>query len=716
MEEQNFNNITVENLYSTYSISYRAYNCCRSNGLLTLFDIAKYYIENGSFLAFRNIGSKTNEELIALCKDYDVKKVKSIKKPFLDDFSAEQLQILKIKYQSLIEQSSARVKHFFGNVSFEQFVDEYLFCYKNLFFIDNIGKTSVLIIKRTIIDDFLDFSEKVKTFDDIDQQFYPISCLYNFSEQEKDFFISFYKAHGHYPMFNLFEKIILNNTSKKNKINLDAIKVFEHKKTYTTKELSIKYNYTRQSISNIVDINYLLKKIPQTTTIIENLSYIDDIIVSNHLVLTNKQTICKILEEENCSLSEQFVILIIQYLFDKYTVLGNIEILGKSDTDWTYFYLLPTNITEYFDFNKYRKDFESTLKNNKEEYEFNIREYLDLSPYWLKDERNTVIDNCIIEVIKKILLFEFDLCNRLDIPEQFGIPAFKRKSPDDVIYNILLDNGKPMHLTEIIKKFKEIISDRYTKPESVRSLLLRNPNIATIKRTSTYTLKEWNNSRQGTIRKRIIEYLVQCNKPVCSNEILDYVKNYFPETTANSIRTTMINDTLHRFVKFKHGQYGLSSKEYDKSYEIIEKHKCNNLQSIDKIEQFVIHNKRFPFSARSDKEEYALYRFWASVLNGKKELTDSEKEKVEHIKNTYSCFPRTKDEYIWYLECQNSLQFLNDVKKDFQVFVKQKNTHQHKWIKENYILFFEARLNEFQSINFDKICTLLEELNVNIFE
>ena len=60
--------IPLETLMEKHDMSVRAFNVCKDNGLLNLGLILHHWHENKSFSKFRNLGRKTELELLNICE------------------------------------------------------------------------------------------------------------------------------------------------------------------------------------------------------------------------------------------------------------------------------------------------------------------------------------------------------------------------------------------------------------------------------------------------------------------------------------------------------------------------------------------------------------------------------------------------------------------------------------------------------------------------
>jgi hypothetical protein len=283
------------------------------------------------------------------------------------------------------------------------------------------------------------------------------------------------------------------------------------------------------------------------------------------------------------------------------------------------------------------------------EYDLNIDDFLSNSACWV-----SVIDldkfDGIVSIVKDILLYEFHLYSNPD--GLITVPATKERNPLDVVYEILQQNGQPMHLNDIFAEFKKVLPEhKYTDPAELRPYLQKHERISYRNRSSIYTLKEWKHIKAGTIRDAIVEFLTKLNLPQTANDITEYVLQHFPETNFASVRTSMFNDTQNRFSFFNDSLFGLASKEYPTEYEEIEWQKRQRKsfeQRLYDFEKFLTENDHFPFSTSENEEESSLYRWWRIANKNTTKLTERQKAEIERINLQYVDFETDKTVYEWF--------------------------------------------------------------------
>lgn len=613
--------ITVEHLRDTNQISVRTANCCVNSGLHSLYEVISYFEKNQSFfkVKIRNAGQKTCLELDDLCKAFI---------PQLEDEkenchrNEEILQVIR----DLSEQERGIM------LSLANLIIE-------------LGK----ILKQK-------------------ERQYGQYC--------SDIFVSdFYEKRCHLPMLWILEQYIKNDKSREIGILTDSFNIFKNQQLHTLDELSTKHNLTRERVRQIRN-NVFHKTFEITDEIIE---YNKSDLVKYGILLQNKDDwsyllgffeemniLCQesfevqnYLKEERCNFSVEFTLQIIAYIFrDIYSLLGGIDVSNKSKT-WDNTFLIKREYSDIFDFEKMRVEFSNILMDNETDCLLNIEDYIANSQCWIKYNYNKT--DFLISIVRDFLLYEFHLYSD-DINGHIKLPANKERKPIDVIYEILQQTGRPMHLDEIFEEFKVILpKHKYTEAAQLRPYLQRHEAISYRNRKSVYTLKEWEHIKTGTIRDAIIEFLLQKDLPQNDDNITQYVLQYFPETNISSVRSSMLIDTQRRFSFYKNNLFGLAIKEYPLEYEEIEQQETQRKsfsQRVFDLEKFIIETDHFPFSSSQDKNEKSLYRWWRLIIKGTTHITNEQKDIVDRIATQYSGYEIDKSNYEWNLNYNKLKCFL----------------------------------------------------------
>lgn len=452
--------ITTNYLRDTNQISARATNYCIRKGLDTFYKILSCFEDNGSYLkahtrsadlvnaGMNNIGRKTLEELDRLC----INIISKIEVENQNDKFDETFKVLN----KLTKQKRERL----------------------VFFVYSIIETEGPII------------EKVRFFS---------NCITNIFR----FAVDFYEDNNHFPMFWILEQYLKYDSTREVKILIDTLAVFQDKQPQKLLKVANKYNLTSERIRQIRnEIFYKTFKI--TNEVIEykkndrlikysqllqnkdDWSYTLELLQGTNYINQESFEIQEYLKKEQCNLSIVLVLQIIAYIFrDKYTLFGG-YIMSSKSMDKAF--IIKKEFTEIFNFEKFIEEFTNHIADNVTEYDLNIDEFLYNSIFWTSKVDLNKFDS-IVNIVKDILQSEFHLYPNID--GLITIPIIKKRSPLNVVYEILKTKGEPMHIDDIFVKFKKILpKHRFNEAARLRPYLSKHEAISCIRRKSIYMLKE----------------------------------------------------------------------------------------------------------------------------------------------------------------------------------------------------------------------------------
>lgn len=711
MLKEDLRNISSSDLLASGKISVRAYNCCDDVQFESLYDIISYYEQFHSFLKIRNVGRKTCQELESICKEI-IPQIINLESPTTtkalieeqdqDSFNVIQKGLIQKKYSELLNYCTVRTYNGLSNISANQFINSYLNCHTNEFYkIKNIGRKSVVEI--------IDFRAKFKSF--IEEINYSKDSPLQIVRQEakkkygiivdNDFVCDFFDKSSHFPMFWMLEQYIKDDRTRGLSILIDSYAIFNNHKTLTLEKIAQKHNLTRERVRQIRNgifiktfeitdepILHKTKSWFSYSQLLQNKNdwaYLLDLFNELDIVYHESLEIQNLLSEEKCNFSGEFVLQIIAYIFrDKFTLLGGIDISNRGRI-WDKTFLVKKEYSDIFDFGRFREEFSSLILDNKVDYLFDIEHYIANSQCWIKYDFNKT--NSIICVLRDILLYEFHLYSD-DIAGQIRIPVNKERKPIDVIYEILRQSGKPLHLGQIFVEFKKILPEhKYIEASQLRPYLQRHEAITFINRKSVYTLKEWDHIRTGTIRDAIIEFLTEKEVPQSVDDVTKYVIQFF-STNQKSVHSTMSSGK--NFLQYKNGLFGLKRKKYPLQYEVEQQEELRKSfeQRLRELEIFIVEEGHFPFTSNVDSKEASLSRWWNRIIKNKQQITESQKTEIDRIKVLYAEYDTDKSTYLWFinynkLKCfllenrripsaRNDEKFLNswlrEANEDFQNF------------------------------------------------
>ncbi len=722
-------NIQIDDLRESGELSIRALNACHNAKFLTLEDMLSFYEEKGTFLSIRNSGLKTELELRAFCNSIIDKfdeessnhKVGPIKKiddedsrinkwtVFFESLSENQKILYDWIYLDLIKSLNVRSANAISKFNSFEFFNE-TFCVRYFSFqsIQFVGKSSILylnIFKSKIENELIRISQLSETETLLEVYKHKFGLL-----DPNNFVKSFYEANGYLPMFWILENRLKSNTEREIEILRKYFHFFKKEKNYSLGELSFHFNNitkerVRQLRNKSFDEFFSLDSIYFKNQ--EDWLCYRRIIKSDVISLNSNEIIADIIGKEQTEFTPIFVMQVLSILFpSEFIFLGGFECIQNEQSNRKITLLINRELYNIFDFDKFRTDIQDLICLPKyEEYTLNFEEYLLNSLAW-KIYSLDKLDS-IKDVTSEILLNEFSMY--ADFEGNIIIPSNSERHPTTVIYDILKDSGCPMHINDIFVEFKKILPDhKYISSEKLRPYIAKNDAIAFINRSSTYSLREWEHIKTGTIRDSIVEFLMSKEDPQNDVEIANYVLGFFPGSNIASIRTTMYNDTKKRFIYFMNGLFGLRNKKYSETYEEIDKidmPKRSFEERLYEFEKFIIDNDHFPFTCSYNKNEEALNRWWSLIINGKKTLTQNQTKEIDRVKFKYKDYVTDKNTFIW--NC-NYNKFKCFILENHRLpYASGDEKFLYGWLRRVKNDYSENILSEEQNMKFIELCKLL---------
>ena len=210
-----------------------------------------------------------------------------------------------------------------------------------------------------------------------------------------------------------------------------------------------------------------------------------------------------------------------------------------------------------------------------------------------------------------------------------------------ILYDILKEANKPMHITEISDKLKELYPDKYYEDSQIRSCI-QNYNVFSYQsRNSTYILREWDDIFSGTKGDAIEKFLKGKDVPQTIDEIKKYVDSCFPDSLSarNSVNTLMKLDAKKRFVRFENHLYGLKVKAYPVEYVPVvgTDRQLNTFEErLQALKTFLNENGTLPSYRSDNSEEYSLRRWWYNQVRLYSELTEERKMKIDQLRTEFN--------------------------------------------------------------------------------
>jgi hypothetical protein len=712
MEEQLYP--SIEELIAAKKISVYVGKYCESVGLKSLNDIVSY-CKRGEFKEVRGTGAITYAELHILYESIMQLSPNNVlfQPETLDKYEGDIImerfnslltndfkrKAIHEKYEQYIQTYPAAAQIWLNKISLTAFVTEYL-CYydsKSLkvrhFYVKNLPATIDLEKKLAAeITRQFNLSEEESTGEEIANH-YGLSC-------PVDFPVSYYKLHGYFPMFWVLEKSLENYNDREMNVLKKTFKIYQNQQPVSLTEFVAGDSVSRERIRQI------RKDIFKDILCPQSLFFKYQAYWSHYKPLDKdliwETDMQQYADDEQCNFSLKFILQIMLNLlyYESYTLYGGYMPAIKPNR-WKHAFLISSNFSDAFNFEKFRMTFKELLAKNKSEYLLDIKKYISKCKCWKK--RKLADKKSIANIVCDIIQHEFQL-----YPEsngRFKIPAKKKKKLFDIMYEILDSNGNPMHISDILSEFKKRLPEHhYSRPDQLRYYLIKNKEIAYQNRKSVYVLKKWKHVKSGTIRDAIIEFLSKKKLPQTAQDITDYVLLHFPETNISSVRTSMFNETKHRFVFFEGRLFGLSHKKYPSKYTFADYSLPTFAERVSDLEKFIDENGHFPFASSTDRNERALGVWWVRVTKRINKVDDLKQIEIDRIKTKYAGLVEQKRSFTWYTNCEKLKCFLLENHRAPAITTESFFYH---WLLKAKTDFLDHKLDELQQQKYLELMELM---------
>ena len=466
-----------------------------------------------------------------------------------------------------------------------------------------------------------------------------ISSLLTLNENEKQFLIDFYNLHNHYPVLWLIRQYINNNSDV-----YDYALFYQIDHAKTDQELSTLTKEEQDKIKENAKRGYNILFNPRSEfnrciNSIDN-SYLTDCLKGIDLLtpIDEFDNISVIIRDEESTLDKKFIVGYIINLYGGYSILDEHK-RNKYDFDKIY---VSDDLNSYFDFDAYRKGLELKIEEATEYIELNLRIDIEDSPYWLSFSISNV--NRVLKAVKAFVFYKYGLYE-LDMADTIDIVP-KKIDLKNIVFNIVSNSIMPLSLDDIINEALKQYPNYSFPVNTVIKVLRENPQIHFRRGNGSiptvYMLAS--NETPSSIRDAIIRVLSGFSTPLKLDDIVNHVLSYFPSSNKRSIKTSILNDTLNRFVQFKGDFYGLSSKKYPETYIPVtqEESRLSFEERLILLKHFLDENERLPFIDSDDKKEQDLAR-WTERYQ--------KKEHVKELLNKYKAV-------IWKTECLRCEEYI----------------------------------------------------------
>ena len=670
MQHEFFLDTSIEELLNLCVISKRTYNSLTRSQLNTLGEVDALYRNPEDLLKIRNFGPYCMAEIknILPLMVNEKKPMKPLLKVELNDDAFALL--LKMFYRQK-ECLSRRCQNFIEN--YLPSPAELLQCLQE----NDLNGILPREKKGKTVDDTILFLQKMRE----EQQRLGSLSQYEIcresnridfpflNEEEQSFLLNFQQNNGHLPMFFLLLKYLRqssNNSDHTYALRYGIIDNRQRSMAQLAEEIGISAERVRQLCSS--------KKSVEDTSITNHACWSNyEELFHLPLLHRNSEEWKIINENEQLHISFETFAALIMIVADfsllKFVRSDNWYIIINSNYD---------NVDIKEPVNRLRKIYDEKRARVISE---NIN---DILPGLSK----SAID-IISRISKEVLGYNIDESGVLQLPQNsINIP--------EELYDILYQNGQPMHIKDLFKVFKNRYPEhKYTDFSQIKHSLYQHPQILPIGKSSQYALKFWDDIYFGSIRNLLIDLLDSSDIPMHIDDLMEEVNKFYPHTSKSSVMSTMVDENKVRFKIFGSGYYGLSGKNYGDEY--IESQKKKQLSFEERLENFktfVERHKRLP-TFKEDTEEAPLARWYYNVTMGKsvKSLSDSQKSSLEKLIDEYNRleYPFTSIEADFLENCNKLKTYL----QEYNLMPTRRTCPSlHDWIlksRRNYKTFTDKR-------------------------
>jgi hypothetical protein len=578
------NNTQIQQLLDRELISVRAYNLCKYAGMDSLDKIVDFYKKHGSFKKIRTCGEKSNNELIALCKNHMLSSVTFSETPkeselvVYSELNAYKKSILNKQIDYILTNLTVRSKSGMTSISATLNPKEIIeTIFENGFHFNkyrNIGAGTVVELSefKADISRFMSFLNSI-TDEELSKEYVKLILKTNFvglSKNLEKILEQAFDSNGKIKLFYLIGILIeTEHLFNKNEKAIFIQKYSNQCPESTLSETGAKLGLTKERVRQIY--SKIEEEFDVYLKFIKNFD-VEDIVnyefnnVSNLLIIDDSFS-RKINFNEGVNFNSTFYSLVLHlYLNKSHSLLGDNETInGKRKStktkNYKFYYFIPNSVFEIFDFALFIENIYFKLNEKlSETYSLYFEGFLF---EFLKNNTEKNL-NEIKETCEIILLNEFDII--IDSAGYLTFEKNKRKPMLEYVIEFLELSGKPIKVKDLLKKLNDETEDIHTTETSLRTLLNREKGVfINIRSNNTYGLRKWGNEEDSlkgaTIKDLVFEYLELHEKPLHISEIVNHIKKY-KDTNEKSIMTNLETGKNNRFQFFNGEFVGLKKKTY----------------------------------------------------------------------------------------------------------------------------------------------------------
>lgn len=321
--------------------------------------------------------------------------------------------------------------------------------------------------------------------------------------------------------------------------------------------------------------------------------------------------------------------------------------------------------------------------------------FIDNNYYWEdtlshseEDKRN--MKGILVELFKRI-------CNAEIQNESLYIKA-NIMDYSNQLYEILQDAGERLDKGELLRQLKlkcqeKGITCNISDVVQLTPYLTKEPRIVSFGKSGFWGLKEWE-EETGSIREISIQIVKKARQPIQINDLTKLVMERRSDSNEKSV-SSIIRQTASSgdLLLFYDDFIGYPRKNYIGEYTLMPKTFEDWLMA---FREFVIKNKRFPYSTEDGYEGY-LYRWFyrASQLT---DLTSDEILRIDALGKELSNYPHNATECNFLQKCDLFKKFVEGNKR---MLTKDDDQELNKWFyasSQNYSTYNDNRKKYFSQL------------------
>ena len=591
MNEYSFTKDTsIDSLFTSGSLSKRAYNCCYNANLLTLGSIIEFHNKGWrNFYNLRNCGLQTVTELCALCNKYkdlvtdEEKSGNTVICEISDNTAIEELaiqnaqelgeaaqQFYSLEFERLKGRLSVRGRHLceetwktykdmfpFFNFKYFSFCRQFATKKKSSDELFNMLQTFKAIYKANSSNSEEEYAKLVQ------ESRFPFLI-----DRELDFVLKFKEQYGRYPML-----YILNAYFALSINTIDAMYAYKFGiltgEPHNNDEVANAFSITRERVRQHIQ-NYQLSTSLSFDTLPDWNYYIDNA----PIVLTNESNFFRTTTQE-----EQLK-------------NGFIAFAGLLGTVVNYRKLRRKNTNVFV----------------KEEYETRAREILNKlsevldtkQPRDIKKSVNSVVENnpddnyIATTFLKHFFNINVDEDNTFEIKQM-------RVDIGLELTEILETLGYPISLEELFMLFKDRYPEhKYEDATQLRPSIMKSDDIVSIGKSGMYGLKKWN-MFTGSVRDCAYMILAQSAEPMPDGLLVERILTYYPNSNYKSIMSSLVSDPKERFAHYTDSTTWLMEYSH-MTNKTLTKSRMTSENRLEELSAFISTYRRWPFISGGDEE------------------------------------------------------------------------------------------------------------------